>query len=356
MTHAPAPPDSPAIDLGGVLKRVGLFVLLVALVVVALSALPGIGEVRERFAAMEWHWLALAGVCELLSMIGFVVALYGAFDRIPPPVIAAELGFAEQGTNVLLPAGGAGGPAFGALVMRRAGVPDDVATERHAVLFLLTSGASFGGLLVFGVLTATGALHRGDVGLVGTIVPAAVAVAVIGVAVLFSRMGAPAPPAPKGGPARLLWRVRRFVHNGVRLSLAQLRHGDPLLLLGSIAFYAFDIAALGFAFQALGGGGPPFGVFVLAYTVGHAGALLPTPGGVGGTDGGLIGAFVLYGSALAPATAAVLAYRVFQLGLPVLLGGVSLLRIRHHLQHGPPPEVVAANYRQASQEREALRR
>ena len=62
---------------------------------------------------------------------------------------------------------------------------------------------------------------------------------------------------------------------------------------------------------------------MLAYTVGHAGALLPTPGGVGGTDGGLIGMFVVYGTPLGLATAAVLGYRVFQLGLPVVLGAAQ---------------------------------
>ena len=69
-------------------------------------------------------------------------------------------------------------------------------------------------------------------------------------------------------------------------------------------------------------------MFVLAYTLGHAGALLPTPGGVGGTEGGLIGFFVAYGAPLDLTAAAVLGYRVFQLGLPATLGLISMLRIR----------------------------
>ena len=58
---------------------------------------------------------------------------------------------------------------------------------------------------------------------------------------------------------------------------------------------------------------------------------LEHPLGVGGTDGGLIGSFALFGAPIGLATAAVLGYRVFQLGLPVVLGAVSLLRIRMHL-------------------------
>ena len=85
-------------------------------------------------------------------------------------------------------------------------------------------------------------------------------------------------------------------------------------------------------------------MFVLAYTLGHAGALLPTPGGVGGTEGGLIGMFVAYGTPIGLAATAVLAYRVFQLGLPAILGAISLLRIRHTLAHPPPREEVAARF------------
>jgi uncharacterized protein (TIRG00374 family) len=117
----------------------------------------------------------------------------------------------------------------------------------------------------------------------------------------------------------------------VRTSIAELRHGDVLLPIGAVAYYAFDVAALGASFQAFGGGAPPVGVFVLAYTLGHVGALLPTPGGVGGTDGGLIGMFALLGTPLPLATAAVLGYRVFQLGIPVVLGAISLVRIRGRL-------------------------
>lgn len=68
----------------------------------------------------------------------------------------------------------------------------------------------------------------------------------------------------------------------------------------------------------------------ISRTLGQIGGLLPTPGGVGGTEAGLIGALVLYGAA-APATAAVLAYRVFQLGLPVIFGVIAFARIRKRL-------------------------
>ena len=74
--------------------------------------------------------------------------------------------------------------------------------------------------------------------------------------------------------------------------------------LGSLAYMAFDIAALGFAFAAVGAV-PVFGTLVLGYLIGQLGNLIPLPGGVGGTEGALIGVFALYGVTLTQATAAV---------------------------------------------------
>jgi uncharacterized membrane protein YbhN (UPF0104 family) len=123
---------------------------------------------------------------------------------------------------------------------------------------------------------------------------------------------------------------RRFVHDGLSATWRLLHRGDRLLIAGAIGYYAFDVGALRASFAAVGGHAPPLGVFVLAYTLGHTGALLPTPGGIGGTEGGLIGMFVAYGTPIGVATAAVLAYRVFQLGLPAILGGACLLRLRRY--------------------------
>ena len=92
------------------------------------------------------------------------------------------------------------------------------------------------------------------------------------------------------------------------------------MILGALGYMALDVAALAIAFAALGGGAPEVGGFLLAYTLGQLGGLLPLPGGVGGTDGGLIVAFGLIGTPLAIASAAVIAYRVFQLGVPAILG------------------------------------
>src|SRR5262249_56235172 len=98
---------------------------------------------------------------------------------------ALVLGLAEQGANVLIPAGGAGGPALGAYVMQRLGVPGELAAQRHAALFLATSAASFFAMAVFGTLTSVGLLPS-DASLPWTIIPAAGATALIVLAIVYA--------------------------------------------------------------------------------------------------------------------------------------------------------------------------
>jgi uncharacterized protein (TIRG00374 family) len=343
---AVADAQQPGFDGRAIAKRALFFVAVAVIAGVGLAALPGIDEVRSELSSADPKWVVAAAICRLLSMLGFVRALWSAFDRVMPWRRALVLGFAEQGANVLLPAGGAGGPAFGAYVLTRLGVPSDLAASRHAALFLATSAVSFVALAIAGF----GAAILSETSLMLTLVPAVVSTLAIVLAVLFAYTDAP--QEPDGGKIRkLFWRVRRFVHDGVRTTVELLRHGDRLLIFGSFTYFAFDVAALACSFQAFGGGGPPIGTFILAYALGHAGALIPTPGGIGGTEGGLIGAFAAYGTPVSTAAAAVLAYRVFQLGLPALLGAICLFRIGRLLADPPPKELIAERF-----ERQATRR
>jgi hypothetical protein len=57
--------------------------------------------------------------------------------------------------------------------------------------------------------------------------------------------------------------------------------------------------------------------------VGSLGAALPLPAGIGATEGGLIGALVLYGAPAGPSAAAVLLYRALTLLFSTLLGAAA---------------------------------
>jgi uncharacterized membrane protein YbhN (UPF0104 family) len=322
---------------------------LVAVLALVVSVLPGLQEVRDRFSRADPAWLAVTFACVLASMLSYIAAVRGTLSRRIGWRASWNLGMAEQGSNVLLlPTGGIGGPALGAVVMRRAGVPSAFASPRSAALFLLTSGASFAAIAVAGAATGLGLLPVGGASWVGTLLPAAVAVAAVGAVGALGRLSLTEPSETQGLVSRWVRRIETLLRDGVQESVALLRSRDPLVIGGCLGYLAFAIAALGAAFQAFGGEGPPIGAFVLAYTLGQVGALIPTPGGVGGTEGGLIGMFVVYGTAAAPAAAAVLAYRVFQLGLPALLGLVAFGRIRRRLRDDELTAAVAARFERES--------
>jgi uncharacterized membrane protein YbhN (UPF0104 family) len=336
-----ATPDVPS-SAALIRRALGLAVVLV-LFVLALSVLPGLDDVRARLGDADGRWIALTCVCALASMLSYVVALRGTLSRRIRWRYAWHLGMAELGSNVLLPTGGVGGPALGALVLHRAGVPTDVAAPRSAALLLLTSATSFAAIVLAGAATGHGLLP-GDTAWVGTLLPAALALAIeTGVAAL-ARLPVGAPPPGAGRLARWRHRVGGLLSGGVQQSAALLRARDPLVVGGCLGYLAFSIAALAAAFEAFGGGGPPLGAFILAYTLGQVGSLIPTPGGVGGTEGGLIGMLVLYGAPAAPAAAAVLAYRVFQLGLPVIFGVIAFREIRRRLRNEEETAAVVARF------------
>ncbi len=336
-------PSADVPSSGALVRRVLGLVAVIVVLVLVVGILPGLEDVRQRFGRADPAWLAVTFLCALGSTVSYVAAVRGTLSRQIAWRPAWNLGMAEQGSNVLLPTGGVGGPALGALLLRRAGVPIAVAAPRSAALFLLTSATSFAAIIVFGTLTGSGLLP-GDVGWVGTLLPAGLAALAI---LAVASLGALSVSDGSGSHGRIaVWRhrVAGLLRDGVRKAIELLRTGDPLIIGGCIGYLGFDIASVGAAFQAFGGGGPPLGMFVLAYTLGQVGALIPTPGGVGGTEGGLIGMFALYGADAGAAAAAVLAYRVFQLGLPTIFGLLAFGRIRRRLRDEEQTAELAARF------------
>lgn len=88
------------------------------------------------------------------------------------------------------------------------------------------------------------------------------------------------------------------------------------------------------------GATPPITGVGLADLLGQLGALIPVPGGIGGTEAGLIRALVLYGSATA--TIAVLAYRAL-LVIPATLGGWVFMVLRRAPRDGAAARIPCAD-------------
>jgi uncharacterized membrane protein YbhN (UPF0104 family) len=119
--------------------------------------------------------------------------------------------------------------------------------------------------------------------------------------------------------------------SGVRTAFDVIRARD-VGLLGALAWWGFDISVLWAMFHAFGST-PPFTVIWMAYFVGTLGNLLPLPGGLGGVEGGMIGAFAAFGVNLELSVLAVLSYRAISFWLPTFPGAIAYFQLRRTVSH-----------------------
>jgi uncharacterized membrane protein YbhN (UPF0104 family) len=301
---------------------------VLAIGAVLATQLPGIQDIGHQLAGADGGWIAAAFVLELASTAFFALAFHGVYDRRPSPRASTSMSMAVQGLNIVLPSGGAGGLAVGAVLLDRAGVPRSFAASRTVALFLVTSLVSFAAVVIAGFGVAAGVLS-GEASLAVTLLPAAVALLIVVAVFALPRSQCAVEGASAGRLGAALAKAREYLREGVGASAELLRSGDRLVIAGAIGYFAFDVAALAAAFHAVGSAGLPIGLFVLAYTLGHGGAMVPMPGSA---EGGLIGMFVLYGMSVPTATAAVLAYRALHAGVPMVLGAIGLADVRRLLR------------------------
>jgi uncharacterized protein (TIRG00374 family) len=345
-SHVPEPLPR-ELDAGGLARRAGGLVLVGLVVALLIGTLPGLDQVRHRFANAEPGWLVALFFLEVASCLSYVVAFRGVFCTRLGWRFSYEIGMAEQGTNVLLPVGGVGGLALGAWALRQGGMSADRIARRSVAFFVLTSAPNFVCAAVLGCALGAGVLPGGGPLVLTWALGVLALLAIVLVAVLpriLDRVGAGegAKEEGAGRRARFAQIARRSavaLSDGVHDAGELLRQRQPYAVLGAIGYMALDVVALAAAFAAFGTT-PPFAAFVFAYVIGQLGGLIPLPGGIGGIDGGLIGALTLYGSPLSQATAAVLAYRVVQLGIPAILGAVAFLQLRRTLTREEAPAAL----------------
>jgi uncharacterized membrane protein YbhN (UPF0104 family) len=316
-------------------RKLAVVAVLLAIGAVLATQLPGLEEIGHQLAGADGGWIAAALILELVSTACFALAFHGVYDRRPSPRASTSMSMAVQGMNIVLPSGGAGGLAVGAVLLDRAGVPRSFAASRTVALFLITSLVSFVAVVIAGFGVAVGMLS-GEATLAVTLLPGVAALLLIVAVFALPRSPGPVERVPAGRFSTALANAREYLRDGVGASAELMRSGDRLVIAGAIGYFAFDVAALAAAFQAVGSAGLPIGLLVLAYTLGHGGAIVPIPGSA---EGGLIGMLVLYGVSLPTATAAVLAYRALHAGVPLLLGAVALADVRRLLRD--PAQAVA---------------
>jgi uncharacterized protein (TIRG00374 family) len=293
-------------------------------------------------------WITAVAVAEFGSCAGYLLVFRETFCSQMSWRLSYDIAMAELAANSLLPAGGAGGLALGVWALRQAGMPTGNIARRTVAFFVVTSAPNFLTLIVVGLAAFAGILP-GAASVLLTLVPALITALGVLIVVespkLLRALGArDAGTEPRGwwGHARdVAHKGLTTVADGIEQAVGLLGFHGFGVILGSFAYMAFDIAALGFAFAAVGAV-PPFAVLVLGYLIGQLGNLVPLPGGIGGTEGALIAVFSLYGVSLTEATAAVFAYRLFQLLLPAALGVPAFVGLRHKLLRADRPALVCA--------------
>src|SRR6188474_2422565 len=151
---------------------------LLAVGAVLVTQLPGLEHLGDQLAGADFGWITAALILELASTASFALAFHGVYDRRPSARASTSVSLAVQGMNIVLPSGGAGGLAVGAVLLDRAGVPRSFAASRTVALFLVTSLVSFVAVVIAGFGVASGLL-AGEAKLALTLLPGALALLVI---------------------------------------------------------------------------------------------------------------------------------------------------------------------------------
>jgi uncharacterized protein (TIRG00374 family) len=330
-----------------------LFASLAALYFLA-PQLAGLEDTWARIETGRPVW-TIAALLFTVGMFGGYVAMFrGVFVRAGSRRlgwrVSYQITMAGLAASRLFAAGGAGGLVLTAWALRRSGMRKRTVADKTISFLALTYFP-----YVFAVIVCGFGLHwglfSGPSPFSLTFVPAVVGVVLLGFALAIAFI-------PTDLERRLRWmdhregRLARLTHQlaiapattsaGIRDALEHLRSRDPALL-GAILYWAFQIAVLWAAFHAFGDA-PALAVLVQAFFIGMLGNLLPLPGGVGGVESGMVGAYVAFGVGFDLALVAVLVYRAFTFWLPLVPGVIAYIGLRRTVdawKHEPAASAAA---------------
>jgi putative heme transporter len=305
-----------------------------------LPRIAGLQETWKRIEHGDPYWLAIAVALEMCAWGGYVLLFRTVFVRGQSKIHWREsfqITLAGLAATRLFNAGGAGGIALTAWALRRSGMEPRVVACRMVAFLVLMYSVYMGSLVVFGLGLRTGLLHGGGAFAI-TVVPAILAGVLIVIFLAISLVPSDFERLVArwaGGHRRLRlarWARRAAtvpasIATGVRTAIDLVRERQ-LGVIGAVLWWGFDMSVLWACFHAFGEDPPYIAVIVMCYFIGMLGNLLPLPGGIGGVDGGMIGAFIAFGVPGGYAVVAVLAYRAFAFWLPTIPGAVAYLALR----------------------------
>ncbi len=320
-----------AIAIGIVIAASAGFVLFV------LPQISNLSATLHRLQNADPWWIGLAVIVEVLSLGGYVLLFRTVFSCHGTRVgwrESAQITLAGTVASKLFAAAGAGGVALTVWALNASGLAPRTIARRMIAFELLLYAVFAGALLIFGVGLRTGVLP-GQAPWTLTVIPALIAG--VAIAATLSLRALPASLEER----IVAWRDsnRRGTRLLSRLATAPqaIRDATSIVIdlvrerkfgiVGGIAYWGFDIAALWASLHAFGGPSP-WPTVVMAYFIGQLANVIPLPGGVGGVEGGTIGALIAFGSPASLALLGVLAYRLISFWLPTLPGGVAYVRLR----------------------------
>jgi uncharacterized protein (TIRG00374 family) len=333
------PEEMPRVSLTR--RRALLLALFVAVAIAflyfVLPQLNGVKQTWDRLDSGNQWWLGVAGVLELISMVAYIALFQGI--HVPPGSRITyresyQITMASLVATRLFAAGGAGGVALTAWALRRSGMPRREVAQRMIAFLVLLYGVYMFAMVVCGFglyFRLLPGAHPAGLTLVPAIFGLTVILIFLAIALvpedLERRLG-----SARARSRTVLRLTRRLASGpaslsaGVRFAIYKIRHPDWAMI-GTVGWWAFNIAVLYAAFRAFGPA-PPLAVLIQAYFVGMLANLLPLPGGIGGVDGGMIGALVAFGVSGSLALVAVLVYRFFAFWLPTLPGTIAYFQLR----------------------------
>lgn len=328
-----------------IIQTVVIALLAVAGIYILFPQVVGVGDDpgAKRLDEGSKLWIGVALVCGGLMFLSYVALFKGVIGRSIRLRWreSYEITMAGLAATRLFSAGGAGGIVLTYWALRKAGMEQKDAASRMVAFNVLLYAVYMVTLVVNGILLREG-VFSGPAPAGMTVVPAAFAGGVIVIFLLFTlvpgdleeRFSHASQAHTWGRTLRRLATVPSTLAVGTREAIRFVREPSQggLALLGAVGFWAAQIAILAAAFKAFDVA-VPLAVVVQGFFVGMFANLLPLPGGVGGVDAGMIGAFVLFGYPDNTVFAAVLIYRLIAFWLPLLPGIVAFVTLRRTVSY-----------------------
>lgn len=317
----------------------GLFVLsAVAFLYFVLPKLTGLKDTWSRLDNGDPLWLAAGVLFECVSFLGYVWLFRTVFVRGKTKIgwrASYQITMAGVAATRLFAAAGAGGIALTAWALRRSGMERRIVACRM-VAFIVLLYTVFALALIVGGFGLYLEVFPGNAPFAITMIPAIFGASAF-VLVYTTALIPEDVERRLAGWAEGHGRTHRViaklagapasVASGVRTAVSIVRDREWGML-GAVLWWAGDIATLWAAFHAFSGDTPEIAVIIVAYFVGMLGNVLPLPGGIGGVDGAMIGAFAAFGVDFGLATVSVLTYRAFAFWLPTVPGAMAYLQLR----------------------------